>query len=271
MICWTLLCHWDRKFAKDQKHNCTISKWIFWSKTKISELETFSEHFFSFFVSFFVRLCLLTFSYKPRSVGRSVCVFCAWESGSVRESFLHILCASVQLVHRYTIKIYGSLNAYDEIISWMAEPMGGEAGCCCCFFLQRNILEGRKPGRLPPQCLLFISSCPPQTPSLLCSPFLFHNITWYYDWLSMSLPLKLLSYVAQDWLSFDWLMEQLSYLAAASYGRWNYGQNRNWDILLSSSRPVLVLPVWPDWAIYWTLGIFLKPLATINLAKSPTF
>ena len=28
-------------------------------------------------------------------------------------------------MHRYTIKIYGSLNAYDEIISWIAEPMGG--------------------------------------------------------------------------------------------------------------------------------------------------
>ena len=31
------------------------------------------------------------------------------------------------------------------------------------------------------------------------------------------------------------------------------------------------LPVWPDWAIYSTLGNFLKPLATINLFKSPTF
>ena len=30
-------------------------------------------------------------------------------------------------------------------------------------------------------------------------------------------------------------------------------------------------PVWPDWAIFWTLGNFLKPLATINLPKSPTF
>ena len=29
--------------------------------------------------------------------------------------------------------------------------------------------------------------------------------------------------------------------------------------------------VWPDWAIYWTLGKFSKPLATINLPKSPTF
>ena len=29
--------------------------------------------------------------------------------------------------------------------------------------------------------------------------------------------------------------------------------------------------VWPDWAIYWTLGKFLKALATINLPKSLTF
>ena len=29
--------------------------------------------------------------------------------------------------------------------------------------------------------------------------------------------------------------------------------------------------VWPDWAIYWTLDDFVKPLATINLPKYPTF
>ena len=32
-----------------------------------------------------------------------------------------------------------------------------------------------------------------------------------------------------------------------------------------------IAAVWPDWAIYWTLGNFLRPLATINLPKSPTF
>ena len=31
------------------------------------------------------------------------------------------------------------------------------------------------------------------------------------------------------------------------------------------------LSVWPDWAIYWTLGNFIKPLAAINLPKSNTF
>ena len=29
--------------------------------------------------------------------------------------------------------------------------------------------------------------------------------------------------------------------------------------------------VWPDWVIYWTLGNFLKHLATINLPKFSTF
>ena len=27
----------------------------------------------------------------------------------------------------------------------------------------------------------------------------------------------------------------------------------------------------PDWAIFWTLCNFLKPLATVSLSKSPTF
>ena len=30
-------------------------------------------------------------------------------------------------------------------------------------------------------------------------------------------------------------------------------------------------PVWPDWAIYWTLGNFLYPLAAIDSPKSSTF
>ena len=29
--------------------------------------------------------------------------------------------------------------------------------------------------------------------------------------------------------------------------------------------------VWPDWAIYWTLGNFWKPVATISLPKYLTF
>ena len=29
--------------------------------------------------------------------------------------------------------------------------------------------------------------------------------------------------------------------------------------------------MWPDWAIYWILGNFSKPVATISLLKSPTF
>ena len=38
---------------------------------------------------------------------------------------------------------------------------------------------------------------------------------------------------------------------------------------LLSTLPLYLCPVWPDWAIYWTLGNFLKPLAVINfLVKS---
>ena len=36
-------------------------------------------------------------------------------------------------------------------------------------------------------------------------------------------------------------------------------------------QPTLLQPVWPDRAIYWTLGYFLKPMATIDLPKSPPF
>ena len=47
------------------------------------------------------------------------------------------------------------------------------------------------------------------------------------------------------------------------------------SVLLSWSTSLGIFlclqPVWPDLAIYWTLGKFLKPLAAINLPKSPTF
>ena len=38
-----------------------------------------------------------------------------------------------------------------------------------------------------------------------------------------------------------------------------------------SSQSARSPPVWPEWAIYWTLGNFSKPLATINLPKHLTF
>ena len=34
---------------------------------------------------------------------------------------------------------------------------------------------------------------------------------------------------------------------------------------------VKLYPLWPDWAIYWTLGNFSKCVATISLPKSLTF
>ena len=37
------------------------------------------------------------------------------------------------------------------------------------------------------------------------------------------------------------------------------------------AHPSVLCAVLPDLAIFWTLGNFLKPLAQINLPKSPTF
>ena len=45
----------------------------------------------------------------------------------------------------------------------------------------------------------------------------------------------------------------------------------NTHLLCKRESMTVQLAVWPDWAIYWTLGNFSKPLATINLPKSPTF
>ena len=43
--------------------------------------------------------------------------------------------------------------------------------------------------------------------------------------------------------------------------------NERWKYVVNATSG---LPsVWPDWAIYCTFGNFLKPLATINLFKSP--
>ena len=53
------------------------------------------------------------------------------------------------------------------------------------------------------------------------------------------------------------------------------GKNFDWSQLKNLENFNHKIPytgaMWPDWAIYWTLANFLKPLATINLSKSPTF
>ena len=54
---------------------------------------------------------------------------------------------------------------------------------------------------------------------------------------------------------------------------WNWP--KLWILFLNCQFSYLLVinlqPVWPDLAIFRTLGNFLKPLATINFAKSPTF
>ena len=48
-----------------------------------------------------------------------------------------------------------------------------------------------------------------------------------------------------------------------------------WVVVWSISQAVYLCTaskaVWPDLAIFWILGNFLKPLATFNFPKSPTF
>ena len=44
----------------------------------------------------------------------------------------------------------------------------------------------------------------------------------------------------------------------------------HWGGQLQNTK-YLLLAVLPDWAIFWTLGHFLKPLAAINLPRSRTF
>ena len=40
---------------------------------------------------------------------------------------------------------------------------------------------------------------------------------------------------------------------------------QNWTTYLVTKNLICCLTVWPDWAIYWTLGNFSKPVATISL------
>ena len=56
-----------------------------------------------------------------------------------------------------------------------------------------------------------------------------------------------------------------------SYGSPQFRVHLTTSIFPLSHPGRLLWPVWPDWAIYWTLGKFSKPLAAINLPKSLTF
>ena len=45
---------------------------------------------------------------------------------------------------------------------------------------------------------------------------------------------------------------------------------QNFEVTVRAKCESWLGSVWPDRAIYWTLGKFLKPVATISLPKSPT-
>ena len=52
-------------------------------------------------------------------------------------------------------------------------------------------------------------------------------------------------------------------------GQWKDNKMHGNGLLVSRIGEGDMRSVWPDLAIFWTLGNFLKPLATINLPKSP--
>ena len=97
------------------------------------------------------------------------------------------------------------------------------------------------------------------------------------------LPNMFTLFLLQD---FEGLFPQLMFPGQSTHSRTLYNW-RNWHQYLIhphlryisslfnflSLSTLFRLPqlVWPDLAIYWTLGNFLKPLATINFPKSPTF
>ena len=75
--------------------------------------------------------------------------------------------------------------------------------------------------------------------------------------------------ILYSWVTV-WSFQDLSYIWSRSifviviFGAFNAAKEYNYSM-------TELRPVWPDWSIYWTLGNFLKPLATTNLPKSPTF
>ena len=95
--------------------------------------------------------------------------------------------------------------------------------------------------------------------------------------LSLSLPFSFFSVLLSFLLSPSnsipyWLFQMRALskfrfdLLSRALRQFAYQQLPRRDTLFDDNTPV-----WPDWVIYWTLGNFLKPLATTNLFKSLTF
>ena len=110
--------------------------------------------------------------------------------------------------------------------------------------LQRSIFSFKRPS-----LCLFSLSLSLNSFLLTLEPSLsssYHrNISFQNTWklLSLSPPLSL------SWCFLSTLIQYLTLSLTLT--------------LTYISRPIPPSPVWPDWAIYWTLGNFLKPLATI--------
>ena len=86
---------------------------------------------------------------------------------------------------------------------------------------------------------------------------------WRHQWISGFTNILLMTFVQQcsAQVRHEWTSQH-----------WNARINKQWHFHYDGLNPnCWQQTVWPDWAIYWTLGKFLKPLATIYLPKSPTF
>ena len=71
--------------------------------------------------------------------------------------------------------------------------------------------------------------------------------------------------------SFNQIFANGSSSAFTSLSKTKDGHTQFLSLNHSLSLSLALVPVWPDWAIYWILGNFLKHLATINLPKSTRF
>ena len=153
----------------------------------------------------------------------------------------------------------------------------------------------------------FIQALPPITRSLAWNTYnhQMNNLTYLYtslsctSWSSCRIALskgsRWLELVPMCWPRTSDLRMEVNSLKVSRCCRWMIrGLNVSYNITQRPSRNALKHSslvvvdkfstffdlkqktlrshaVWPDWAIYWTSGNFLKPLATINLPQSPSF
>ena len=115
----------------------------------------------------------------------------------------------------------------------------------------------------------------------VCSPYLmqtrflfyvFHSFCWFIHSLSHSL---FHTHKCCSWSLLPKIqMMQIKNILLALRCPHNNTSFSKWEEIFQNYLIKIhfdMCAVWSDWVIYWHLGTILKPLATINLSKSPTF